>query len=184
MDRSSEIIALSITLISMTVVAVGLRILTRLVKKIRIGWDDWVTVMAMAFTVCLCSINIVCKFKPILELRFVTDLNALAVQFGLGKPPDEIDPKKSFRIVQVSTSDGSRTQYIVANTFKIIYFVSLFYAVTHWFIKMAILLTFARLFTLNFTWFKWTVYGLMTYVTIWALSIIITINTAWYGHNS
>jgi hypothetical protein len=62
------------------------------------------------------------------------------------------------------------------------FYLSITYTLAHFFIKMSILVFYARIFTLHTTWFKIGIYATMAYVTGWALSLLILIFTQWYDH--
>ena len=52
-------------------------------------------------------------------------------------------------------------------------------AVMHWTIKIAFCLLYIRLFTLTYRWFKIAIFTLMTYTTLWFMSIILVNTLAW-----
>ncbi|KAF2836600.1 hypothetical protein M501DRAFT_979939 [Patellaria atrata CBS 101060] len=82
-------------------------------------------------------------------------LNVISIPFGLGKHLLATDPAKTYKILQIG------------------WILSLFYTLSHFFIKMAILSCYIRIFTLNIRWFKYTVYTMMFYVSAWTISLFV-----------
>lgn len=88
-------------------------------------------------------------------------INIVSVHYGLGKHLVATNPLTGYKILEAG------------------FFLSLDYALAQWFIKMAILFTYVRIFTLRIKWFKYAVWFCMFYVSAWAFSLIITIVTQW-----
>lgn len=61
------------------------------------------------------------------------------------------------------------------------WFASMAYTLGHFFIKMTLLLTYIRIFTLRLKWFKWATFATMFYVTGWSLGVAITLLVEWYA---
>lgn len=88
------------------------------------------------------------------------------MKFGLGKHLLATDPTKGYKILQAG------------------YFLSLTYALTHFFLKMAILFLYIRIFTLNIKWFKYAIYATIFYVSGWSIGMVVTILSNWYAQAS
>ncbi|TAQ83145.1 hypothetical protein B7494_g8530 [Chlorociboria aeruginascens] len=136
-NQGPKIVGVSIFLIVLASTSVILRFIARLARSMRPGWDDWLCIPAMVFTICMCVINLV------------------SVHYGLGKHLLANDPANGYKILEAG------------------WFLSLSYSLTHFFVKMAILFTYVRIFTLRIRWFKFAVWAAMFYVSAWAFGTFI-----------
>lgn len=57
-NKGPVVITVSVLLMSITIVAVGLRFVARFVQKLRLEWDDWLSAVGLLMIVCMCVSNI------------------------------------------------------------------------------------------------------------------------------
>ena len=81
---------------------------------------------------------------------------------------------RSSRCVSYDVPDVVLTVFVKAG-----FFLSLVYAIGHWFIKMSILFLYMRIFTTRMRWFNIIIYVCIAYVSGWTLGLGITIVTQW-----
>ncbi|KAI0190869.1 hypothetical protein F4808DRAFT_399171 [Astrocystis sublimbata] len=73
----------------------------------------------------------------------------LAVPYGLGKHIWATDPAVAYKVIEIG------------------FFNAIAYLAVNWLIKLSILAFYRRVFTLNITWFRYSVYACFIYITGW-----------------
>ena len=60
-------LTINIVLVAVTVLVVGLRVLSRILARSKLGVDDYLTVLALPQGVAMLVLQGVCKFRPLDE---------------------------------------------------------------------------------------------------------------------
>lgn len=68
-DQRPHIVGVSVVCAIVAIVSVALRVTARIVRRLRLGLDDWFAVGSLLFTLAFCAMNILCEYCPKLFSR-------------------------------------------------------------------------------------------------------------------
>ncbi|KAI9850536.1 MAG: hypothetical protein M1838_005545 [Thelocarpon superellum] len=155
-SRQGQLIAINVILISLSTVAVALRLLARRLKKAAWSYDEYLIILSEIFAYLLMTVNLICMLPPSPTCPVLQLISGPAIRYGLGMHLFALPVANIFSVL--------KTQY----------FFDIAYSFCIQLIKGSILLFYCRIFTLgSFRYFVYAIASFIVFGWISALAVAI-----------